>query len=57
MKRYIRKELRKGAKTEKDLTKKFKSILVRSFVGMRISQMIEREEIIECYGGYLILNN
>ena len=32
MKNYIRKELKKGVKTEKELTKRFNSILVRAFL-------------------------
>lgn len=59
MKNLIRRGLKNGGKTIEQLSKRLlvNNILTRSFLGMRIDQMVETGEVIECYGGYYMLNN
>ena len=59
MKKLIRKGLKNGGKTIKQLENKLliKNILTEAFLGMRLNQMINDGEVIECYGGYYMLNN
>lgn len=59
MKKLIRRGLKNGGKTIKQLESKLliKNILTEAFLGMRLNQMIQDGEVLECYGGYYMLNN
>ena len=59
MKKLIRRGLRNGGKTKEQLYKKLlvDNIFTEAFLGMRLNQMIQDGEVLECYGGYYMLNN
>lgn len=59
MKKLIRRGLKNGGKTIKQLESKLliKNILTEVFLEMRLHQMIQDGEVLECYGGYYMLNN
>lgn len=59
MKKLIRRGLKNGGKTIKQLESKLliKNIFTEAFLGMRLNQMIQDGEVLECYGGYYMLNN
>lgn len=59
MKKLIRRGLKNGGKTIKQLESKLliKNIFTEVFLEMRLHQMINDGEVLECYGGYYMLNN
>lgn len=59
MKKLIRRGLKNGGKTIKQLESKLliKNIFTEVFLEMRLHQMIQDGEVLECYGGYYMLNN
>ena len=58
MKKLIRKGLRYKGRTLKQLSEKMliNNIFTRAFLDMRLHQMVETGEVLECYGGYYMLN-
>lgn len=58
MKKLIRRGLKNKGKTLKQLSEGMiiNNIFTRAFLGMRLYQMIEDGEVLECYGGYYMLN-
>lgn len=59
MKNLIRRGLKNGGKTIEQLNKRLliDNIFTEAFLEMRLNQMIQDGEVIECYGGYYMLNN
>lgn len=58
MKKLIRRGLKNGGKTIEQLSKRLliDNIFTEAFLGMRLKQMIQDGEVLECYGGYYMLN-